>query len=206
MRYEVTLADGSAIASLDMTYRINPEGSVLVSEKFTPIEGAEAPAMTCFGMKWAMPGHFSKIDYAGYGPFENYPDRTGAAQWGMWSTTADGMFQYDYVRPQECGARCGISDWTLSDGSNCAGSSAMSVTAEAPFIASSLPYSPDQLDIEGGRYLRHTHALKPDGNVYVAVSHTMRGVGGIDSWHSLPAEEYLVPFREYEFNFIINIK
>ena len=204
--YEVSLSDGSAVADLEMRYCINSEGAVLVSEKFTPREGAEVPALTCFGMKWAMPGHFSRIDYEGPGPVENYPDRTGAAQWGRWSSTADGMFQYDYVRPQECGARSGLSSWSLSDGSNSAGSSRLTLTAEEPFTASSLPYAPDQLDIDGGRYVRHTHALKPDGNIYVAASHKMRGVGGIDSWYELPAEEYQIPFSNYEFNFIINIK
>ncbi len=206
MTYEVSLADGTVAAHLEMTYRINSDGAVLVKEKFIPGEGVEAPALTCFGMRWAMPGYFKHIEYVGPGPVESYPDRTGAAHWGRWSSTADEMFQYDYVRPQECGARSGLAGWTLSDGSNSALSGRMEITAERPFTASSLPYSPDQLDIEGSRYVRHTNALVPDGNIYVAVSGAMRGVGGIDSWYEIPAEEYCIPFEEREFNFIINIK
>lgn len=204
--YDICIADGRTVASLEMTYRINPDGAILICEKFAPKDGAEAPALTCFGMKWSMPGYFSHIDYVGLGPVENYPDRTSAAQWGKWSDTADGMFQYDYVRPQECGARSCLSSWSLSDGSNSALSDRLTITAEESFTASSLSYAPDQLDIEGSRYNRHTRALKPDGRIYVAVSNRMRGVGGINAWYEIPAEEYLIPLREYEFNFMINIK
>ena len=72
-------------AKLAMTYRINNEGAILVNEQMTADKNAKASNMFRFGMQMPMPKCFSEIEYYGRGPVENYIDRKGNANLGIFA-------------------------------------------------------------------------------------------------------------------------
>lgn len=64
-------------ATVRMFYEIFPDGSIKATETMKEAGGlAKAPALMRFGMKFAMPGRFTTVDFYGKGPWENYSDRT----------------------------------------------------------------------------------------------------------------------------------
>ncbi len=57
-----------------------------------------------FGMTMGIPYSFVQTSYYGKGPYENYIDRSRAAEVGEYSTKSDDIY-YNYVYPQESGNR-----------------------------------------------------------------------------------------------------
>ena len=45
--------------------------------------------------------------------------------------------------------------------------------------------------------------MKPRENVFLNVDGYSMGVGCVDSWKSLPRMEYLLPFQDYHFSYVI---
>ena len=160
-----------------------------------------APLMR-FGMSMVMPPRFSEVDYYGYGPFENYSDRHGAAMIGHYHDDVADMYQYDYVRPQESGARTGLRYWRVVDRTG----TGLEIVASEPFTATALNYSIEDLDLLSPRYVRHSSELVPRPETYVNFDRRQMGVGCIDSWGALPLEQYMLPYGEYTFEFILRIR
>ncbi len=59
------------------------------------------------GLQFHLPKAFTRVQYYGRGPFENYPDRKTGAKAGLYSSTVDSMF-VPYIIPQEYGNRCDV--------------------------------------------------------------------------------------------------
>ena len=66
-------------AQLMLTYRINTAGEVIVTEKMTTDKEAKVADLFRYGMQLQMPETFSKLEYYGRGPEENYIDRHSSA-------------------------------------------------------------------------------------------------------------------------------
>ena len=190
-------------AVLRMSYLLNADGEIAVTEHLIP--GSDtvkvAPLMR-FGMSMVMPPRFSEVDYYGYGPFENYSDRHGAAMIGRYHDDVADMYQYDYVRPQESGARTGLRYWRVVDRTG----TGLEIVASEPFTATALNYSIEDLDLLSPRYVRHSSELVPRPETYVNFDLRQMGVGGIDSWGALPLDPYMLPYGEYTFEFILRIR
>ena len=62
-------------AKLNLTYVINNEGAIKVTQKMTTDKKAKVSNMFRFGMQMQMPRSFETIEYYGRGPIENYIDR-----------------------------------------------------------------------------------------------------------------------------------
>ena len=157
--------------------------------------------MLRFGMSMVMPGRFDRVDYYGYGPFENYTDRHRAALIGKYHADVEDLYQYDYVRPQESGARSGLRYWRVVDRTG----RGLEIIASNPFTATALNYAIEDLDLASPTYVRHPSELVPREDTYVNFDLRQMGLGCITSWGTLPLEQYMLPYGEYTFEFIIKI-
>lgn len=87
-------------AKLYLTYVINNEGAIKVTQKMTADKNAKVSPMFRFGMQMQMPKCFETVEYYGRGPVENYSDRNHSTDLGIYRQSVDEQF-YSYIRPQE---------------------------------------------------------------------------------------------------------
>ena len=89
-----------------MSYQVHADGSIRVSEKLNDAgELSKAPCLFRFGMKLAMPGEYSTLDFYGRGPWDNYCDRKSGALVGHYTQRVLDQYWYGYVRTQSCGTK-----------------------------------------------------------------------------------------------------
>lgn len=213
------IAGGAAI--VEMSYEIFTDGSIKGTEKMKDAGGlAKAPALMRYGMKFTMPGRFSTVDFYGKGPWENYSDRNTAAVVGRYVQSVNDQYHYGYVRSQESGTKTDLRYFRVVD-SNGTG---LEVSADVRFSASALPFSMADLDcLKDGTPVRanktnkqngaalHSLNLKEkahendrsNGTTHVNFDLVQMGVGGINSWGTLPLDAYLIPAAEREFTFVL---
>ncbi len=203
-------------ARLSLTYDIYPDGRVEISEK---MEDAgcldQLPDLFRYGMKLAMPGRYSNIDFYGNGPWENYFDRKSSTLVGRYRQKVSEQYHYGYVRTQESGTHTGMRYFRVLDNAG----NGLEFTSVSEFSASALLYNMRQLDcMEHGTPVRENpsnvqagaarHSMdlygKSDGRTYVNVDLAQMGVGGIDSWQSWPLEQYRLPAQPREFKFTLS--
>ena len=210
---EVEYAPIGGKAGVSVFYRISADGSLSVVERMTDAGGlSEAPDLFRFGMAFAMPSSFDRLDFFGLGPWENYIDRRSSALLGRYKQSVSEQYHYGYVRTQESGTHTGLRFFRILD----EGGNGLEVLSPLDFSASAIPYSIEDLDVaaaEGnvdkhnhnGQYgvPRHSLELKPGSNTYVHVDAVQMGVGGINSWGQLPLEKYRIPAGEREFRFVL---
>lgn len=204
-----------------LKYQIYSDGSIKVSEKMNDSgKLSEAPDLFRFGMKLAMPGDFSTLDFYGRGPWDNYCDRKSSAVVGHYVQKVQEQYWYGYVRTQESGTK---SDLRWMRILNDAGLG-LEVSSDILFSGSALPFSQKDMDSAlnapatrpnptNGQAGRATHSLdllskafvnsRSEGTTYVNFDLKEMGVGGIDSWGQKPLEAYTVHPAEYEFVFVL---
>jgi beta-galactosidase len=185
-------------AKLFLTYLINNEGVVKVSQKMTTDKGAKVANMFRFGMQMQMPKVFDRIEYYGRGPVENYIDRNNATFLGIFNQSVAEQF-YSYIRPQETGTKTDIRWWKQHSMSN----KGLEFVAEAPFSASALNYSIESLDDGDVKDQRHSPEVTPVNYTNLCIDKVQMGMGCVNSWGALPRSEYMVKYQDYEFNFLI---
>ena len=194
--YDVKAVDGK----LQLTYTIAKTGQVKVNEKMSVTQTEDNKYMFRFGMKLQMPQKMQKVSYYGRGPVENYIDRKGCAFVGRYSQSVDELAPLDYIRPQEMGTHTDMREWKVYDGS----ASGIVFTSDDLFSASSLNYSVEKLDGGDPKWQGHTELLEKDPFVTVCIDKVQCGVGGIDSWYSLPLPPYRVEVGDKEFTFMMS--
>ena len=200
---EVAFAPIGGKALVQVTYRVEPDGKVTVSESLKDAGGlSETGYLFRFGMRLAMPGAHSDLDFFGLGPWENYADRCSAALLGRYRQRVEDQYHYGYARAQESGTHTGMRWMRLLD----AAGDGLAFRSAKPFSASALPFSLEEMDT-------HVHSLelkakaheneRSRGTTWVHVDSAQMGVGGITSWGTWPLKEYLLPAQPYDFTFFI---
>lgn len=192
--YEMPGVDGSLI----MTYVINGEGDVLVTEDFKAGKDAKVSDMFRFGMQMQMPLEFGYTDYYGRGPIENYADRNHSTFLGIYQQKVADQF-YPYIRPQETGTKTDIRYWKQL---NRAGNG-LEFTAAAPFSASALNYSIDSLDDYPEKKQSHGQQVEPADYTNICIDKAQMGLGCVNSWGALPLPDYRLPYGDYTFTFMM---
>ena len=138
-------------AKLYLTYVINNEGAIKVTQKMTADKNAKVSPMFRFGMQMQMPKCFETVEYYGRGPVENYSDRNHSTDLGIYRQSVDEQF-YSYIRPQETGTKTDIRWWKQLN----AGGNGLKVVGDAPFSASALHYTICSLDDGEQKDQRHS--------------------------------------------------
>ena len=195
---EYEMPSVSAGTKLQLTYEINNRGAVKVSQKLVAEKGAKVSNIFRFGMKMVMPKSFENISYYGRGPVENYIDRKWATELGVYNQTVTDQF-YAYIRPQENGNKTDIRWWKQL---NEAGRG-LQFVAEAPFSASALHYTIESLDSGWEKKQEHSNEVEPADLTNFLIDKVQMGLGCVDSWGAIPREEYMLPYGDYEFTFIM---
>ena len=195
---EYEMPSVSAGTKLQLTYEINNRGAVKVNQKLVAENGAKVSNIFRFGMQMVMPKSFENISYYGRGPVENYIDRKWATELGVYNQTVTDQF-YAYIRPQENGNKTDIRWWKQF---NEAGRG-LQFVAEAPFSASALHYTIESLDSGWEKKQEHSNEVEPADLTNFLIDKVQMGLGCVDSWGAIPREEYMLPYGDYEFTFIM---
>lgn len=185
-------------AKLYLTYTINNEGAIQVTQKMVADKSAEISDMFRFGMQFQMPEEFEQINYYGRGPVENYSDRNNVTDLGKYKQTVDEQF-YPYIRPQETGTKTDIRWWKQTN----KGGNGLMFEADAPFSASALHYSIESLDDGTKKEQRHSELVPEADYTNICIDKAQMGLGCINSWGHLPMEKYRLHYGDYEFSFIL---
>ena len=185
--------------SLIMTYRINSDGSLEITEDMDAY--ITLPGLFRFGMRIVMPSSFENITYYGRGPVENYIDRCNSADLGIWEQTVTEQY-YPYIHPQETGNKTDIRWMELTDATG----KGIRITATDPFSASALHYQLETLDAGHANKQVHAADIKPSDVTNLMLDKVQMGLGCVDSWHAVPRDEYLLPAGHYVFTVRIDPK
>lgn len=183
---------------LYLTYLINNNGTVKVTQKLEAGNTSDISNMFRFGMQMQMPENFDRIQYYGRGPIENYSDRNNSTLIGKYAQTVAEQF-YSYIRPQETGTKTDIRWWQLTD----INGDGLEFMSEAPFSASALNYTIESLDDGEQKDQRHSQEVQPVDFTNFCIDKVQMGLGCVNSWGTLPLEQYMVPYTNYEFTFIM---
>ena len=197
IRAEYQLAE--VFAKLNIEYRINSLGELMAHQKLSvPDTSKKVEMLPRFGMQWILPAGFNNVEYYGRGPHENYLDRNFSAHLGLYKQTVDSQF-FPYVTPQETGNKTDIRWYTVY---NLAGKG-LQISSDVPLSISALHYYDSDLDDGEKRQQRHAADLVKRPQTQLNIDYKQMGVGGIDSWRSRPMTQYQLPYKDYEFRFMI---
>ncbi len=185
-------------AQLKLTYVINNEGCVKVTQKMTAGDAADVPPMFRFGMQLQMPKCYDGIEYYGRGPIENYSDRNHCTLLGIYRQSVDEQF-YPYIRPQENGTKTDIRWWKQIDSAG----NGLEIVGEAPFSASALNYTIESLDDGWQKDQRHSTEVPKADFTNLLIDKVQSGLACVNSWGALPLPQYQIPYGDYEFTFIL---
>ena len=186
-------------AKLRLTYVINNVGAVKVTQQMQADTAAKVSPLFRFGMRMRLPRHFDIVEYYGRGPVENYADRNNSTDLGIYRQSVDEQF-YPYIRPQETGNKTDLRWWRQLDHSG----SGLEFRADAPFSASALHYTQEELDEGSAKHQRHPGELTPADHTQLCIDKVQMGLGCVDSWGSWPLDKYVLHYGNYEFSFIMS--
>ena len=192
-------------AELMLRYRINAAGEVTVTEKMTTDKEAKVADLFRYGMQLQMPASFSKLEYYGRGPEENYIDRHSSSFIGKYEANVKDEY-YPYVRPQESGNHTDIRYFSIFNPTTGKG---ITFEGYAPMECSAIPYLVEDLDAgieKEHAWGQHSGDLVEKGLVQLHIQQRQFGLGCIDSWGSSPMEKYRMHYQDRCFIFVIKAK
>ncbi|MDE6290846.1 MAG: DUF4981 domain-containing protein [Muribaculaceae bacterium] len=192
--YEMPSVKGTLV----MTYVINADGAVLVNEDFKATPGAEVSNMFRFGMQMQMPLEFDAIEYYGRGPIENYSDRNHSTFVGEYHQKVADQF-YPYIRRQETGTKTDVRYWKqLNDAGN-----GLEFIAEQPFSISALNYTIESLDDYPEKKQSHGSLAPKADFTNICIDKVQQGLACVNSWGAIPLPQYMIPYGDYSFTFMM---
>lgn len=183
-----------------ITYLIQNDASITVTASIDT-NGKELPELPRFGMRMELPGDYDKLKYYGRGPWENYSDRNTASFIGEYSDKVANQYTKTYIRPQESGYKTDVR-WLMLQNNFGKG---LKITGKQALGFSALNISTEQIDPGKYKSQRHQTDLNATDKVYLNVDFKQRGVGGDDSWGSLPHKQYLLLDKQYSYSYTISL-
>lgn len=190
----------SVYATLQVQYTINAAGRIMVRQAIQANKDSmdKVAVMPRFGMQWILPPGFEQVEYYGRGPQENYQDRNFSAHVGLYRQTVNEQY-FPYVVPQETGNKTDIRWYRISNGKG----KGLRITSSALLSISALHYFDNDLDDGLKRHQRHAADLVKRPQTQLNIDWKQMGVGGIDSWRSMPMQQYIIPYGDYQYTYLI---
>ena len=194
-------------ATLSMTYTLQENGEVVVNEHFQPNpveagkEAVKVSPMFRFGMQLQMPCQYDQVKYYGRGPVENYCDRNSSEFIGVYENKVADEY-YSYIRPQESGNHTDVRWFRVLDGKG----RGLEFYSNAVMEASALRFLMADLDdgpVKDKKVGRHSGDLVERPLTQVHIQQRQMGLGCVNSWGAWPRQEYLMPYKDYDFTFVI---
>lgn len=156
----------SGSIDVESRYTVYGDGTVDLVQTYTP--AGSLPELPRLGSSFVINKAYDKVEWFGFGPWENYPDRHESVSIGRWSRSVSDMYVH-YPRPQDSGNLESVAEIELLDNSG----KGLSVTAlDKPFSASALPYSVNDI-----ASVSHDCDLKGSGKVYLNLDAAVMGLG-----------------------------
>lgn len=185
-------------ATLTIQYRIHSSGELNVQQQLLAGEGKKVAMLPRFGIKWILPQGFDNLSYYGRGPWENYSDRNYSSIVGLYKQTVKEQY-YGYVRPQENGNKTDVR-WLQLQNKN---GKSVQIISDSLLSISALHYLDEDLDDGDKKDQRHSGELKARPITQLHIDLKQMGLGGINSWGTLPLEQYRIPYKNYSYSFSI---
>ncbi|MBR1503797.1 MAG: DUF4981 domain-containing protein [Prevotella sp.] len=198
---EATFELPAVKATLKLTYTLTAEGEVIIRQELDADDKAEVVPMFRYGMQLQMPQVYNSVKYYGRGPVENYCDRHDSEFIGVYEAkVADEYFPY--VRPQESGNHTDVRWFRVLD----AEGRGLEFYSNAPMEVSALNYLTEDLDdgpVKDKVIGRHSGDLMERPLTQVHIQQRQMGLGCVNSWGAWPREEYMLPYRDYDFTYVV---
>lgn len=194
------------LSEVDVPYSINyhvlNNGDLKITASIDMVNAkTELPEMPRFGMRMQLPGAYDNLSYYGRGPFENYSDRNTAAFMGNYADKVENQFTWTYIRPQEAGYKTDVRWLALKNNDG----KGILIKGEQPLGFSALNVSTEDLDPGLTKAQRHPTDIKKQDKVFLHVDLKQRGVGGDDSWKSLPHDPYRLLSNKYTYTYTVSL-
>ncbi len=195
-------------AALNISYRLEPEGSLNVAYQFTPKKEA-LPNIPRLGMYLTLSDNFKEFNWYGKGPEETYWDRKTGQKTGIYTGEIIDQF-HRYSRPQETGNKTDIRWATIASNSL-----KLRVTGNQLLNSSVWSFAMTELDFTSEEAGESASGLVPVTKKHgadITIGKTVQwnidflqmGVGGDTSWGRLVHPEYTIPAdRTYNYSFTI---
>lgn len=184
-------------AQLVLNYELNSAGELRVKASLNIDESKDTPMLPRFGMELILPKNFENISYYGRGPFENYIDRNYSAKVGIYNQTVSQQL-YPYIRPQESGNKTDIRWYTISNNE-------IGLNIQSDIVLSMTALHCLTNDLDDGLQKKQSHPgdIPERDLTSLKIDYKQMGVGGINSWGTLPLEKYSLTDKKYEYLFKI---
>ncbi|MFD2725177.1 glycoside hydrolase family 2 TIM barrel-domain containing protein [Hyunsoonleella rubra] len=198
---EVNYKLSDDIATLQMSYKINASGQIMVKCTLLNVKNG-LPNMPRFGTNFIVDKSLNQVNWYGRGPLENYQDRKTSQFVGNYKASVSELY-YPYIRPQENGYRTDIRWVTFT---NAEGKGVKIMGPEFLSFSAHHQYNSD-FDAGETKQQRHTIDIIERDLVNINIDHAQMGVGGDTSWWTRPLEQYQIKAIDQSFSyFIIPIK
>jgi len=188
-------------ATLTLTYTLTAEGKVIVRQQLTAAKDVKVSEMFRYGMQLQMPKQYDAIEYYGRGPVENYIDRNSSEFIGVYNNKVANEY-FPYVRPQESGNHTDIRWFRVKNASG----KGLEFYSNQPMECSALNYLMADLDdgpVKDKVWGHHSGDLVERPLTQVHIQQRQTGLGCVNSWGAWPRKEYLLPYQNYDFTFVI---
>ncbi len=194
-----TVLNGDAV--LVTKFAIGADQFIKVKYSLKKIKG-DYPMLMRFGMQMNINSQYNKLNWYGRGPWENYQDRKTSTLINSYTANAAELW-HPYIRPQETAH---FVDVRRASFLNTANKGIEIQQWDASFEFNSYPFADE--DLYGGETKKQLHGgeLEPRDFINLHIDKAQMGVGGINSWGTLPLEKYRLPYQDYEFSFLIQVK
>jgi beta-galactosidase len=160
------------------------------------------PILPRFGTLFTLPGQLDQITWYGRGPEPTYSDRKQAPLGVYGGSVAQ---QYvSYSRPQENGNKVDVR-WvavTSTSGPGLLAKGLMGVDENGE-PTGALSVAASRFSKEQMENAEYDFQLSDERKTFLNVDLAQLGVGGNDSWGSLPEEPYILRNRDYKYQFMI---
>lgn len=194
VNYELLNGD----ATFTETTTIFDNGVLKIDNDFKAVKGKHDMILR-MGNDLVLPKSLNTLIWYGRGPWESYSDRKYSAMVGIYEGAVKDQY-HPYVRPQESGNK---TDVRWAEVTNGKGKGIKVLYADSLLNVKALPFTWEQLYPSSEKGQEHSELLEPGNNTYFDVDLGQMGVGGINSWGTLPLEQYRLPYKDYHYSYYI---
>ena len=153
--------------------------------------------MPRFGVSLIMPGKFTKAEYYGLGPYENYPDFKMQSVMGTYREDVKDMY-VPYIKPQDSGIHGECRRAAVTDG---AGRGFAFIAGDGQTFS----FTAQDVDPDSLLDVTHDFEVKKEENTYISLLKFVRGVGSNSCGPDARREYRFYTGRKKELNFTFRL-
>ena len=181
------------------TWSFDSTGVVTVKNRVVP-HGVMPEALPRLGVTMTLSPRLEQMTWYGCGPQENYIDRKTGAFVGLWKSTVTDQYT-PYVRPQDCGMKCGVRWMQFTDKYG----RGVRFASDEPFFGQALHFAMEDLEFARHRngQTRFRTPLVPRAETIFNLDARQTGLGGASCGPSTMAKYRFDPNETVEWTYRI---